>query len=148
MESDLRQNVEKLQERIETQCHEKMMLTERLLEAKERIGVKRQEMVDTEQELYFKVVAERASRQRLQAELSDHVQALQAQLIDLNHQIQDDWQSQVVLLKEIETESQLQTQYQSQLHAQREKTWQQNRDVIQNVVKTGQVPASVAFMFA
>merc|ERR1719313_1297553 len=41
MEMELRQNVQKLQERIESQYTEKASLTERLLDAKQKFGAKR-----------------------------------------------------------------------------------------------------------
>jgi len=140
MERNLRDNVQKLEERIENQYKEKSTLTKRYLDAKQNFGSKQEEMLEVQQELHDQICSERSKKEQIQVTLSESLKNLSEQIVDLNHQLHEDWESQTALVRELDVESDMQSRYQTELHAEREASWRQNRDVVNSMNRAGKAP--------
>lgn len=140
MERNLRDNVQKLEERIENQYKEKSTLTKRYLDAKQNFGSKQEEMLEVQQELHNQICSERSKKEQIQVTLSESLKNMSEQIVDLNHQLHEDWESQTALVRELDVESDMQSRYQTELHAEREASWRQNRDVVNSMNRAGKAP--------
>jgi len=131
LESRLREDMRKLQERCASQLAEKASLTQRLQDAKAVWNEKLEHMRSINANLQHRIEEEKQAKEVLRVKLAENLQAMMDKVTLLNRRIQDDWENQVSLVKELDAETNSQSHYQSELHAEREKSWRQSHDVME-----------------
>lgn len=144
LESRLRQDMRKLQERCDSQLAEKASLTQRLQDARAVFDEKLEHMRSINTNLRLRIEEEKHAKERLRMELADNLQAMTDKVTLLNRRIQDDWENQVSLVQELDAETNSQCRFQSELHAEREKSWRQSHDVMEAFAASGKSPPPFA----
>jgi len=128
----LLEEMHQLQDRSARQYKEKSSLAQRLCDAKRVFDEKLGELRAAHEDLRGRIDSQCRANRQLRSEAEDSLQTVQNRAAEVSAQIQDGWESQLTLVRELDAAIDLQAKLQNDLREERFATWRQSEDIMRS----------------